>query len=456
MPLTDSSLTDANGVLREALGDRVVLAGDADYDVARLAWNLAIDQRPAAVVRPTTTQEVVDAVRAAVAAGFRIAPQSTGHGAGALAATDLSDVVLVSLAGLRGATVDAEARTATVLGGSHWNDVLAVSGPLGLTGIHGSAGDVSVVGYCLNGGVSFYGRQHGIGANAVRAVELVTAEGNLVRASAEESPDLFWAVRGGSGAFGVVTSIEIDLLPYADVFAGMLLWDASHASAVAHAWAQWTVSVPETATTSLRVMHFPPMPELPPFLSGRSLVIIDGAILETDEDAMAFLEPLRALAPEMDTFARMPASALVEVHMDPPTPAPALTAHALLDELPAEAVDGFVAAAATPGLFIAELRHTGGALARSPEHGGAIATLDGAYIVAGISIVPVPEALPLAEVAVAAVVAAVAPWLGEALALTFVDGPADLAATFGAAGPRLAELKARFDPNNVFAAGRPV
>ena len=166
-------------------------------------------------------------MRAAGAAGLRVAPQSTGHGAGALADTDLSNVVLVSLARLRGVTVDPVARTARVLGGTHWNDVLAAAAPHGLTGMHGSAGDVSVAGYALSGGLSFYGRAHGLAVNSVHAVTLVTAAGALVTATADENSDLFWAVRGGSGAFGIVVSLEIDLLPYADVFAGMLLWDAS-------------------------------------------------------------------------------------------------------------------------------------------------------------------------------------------------------------------------------------
>jgi len=226
MTISDTTLTTGERAaeLKRALGDRVLIAGDPGYDEARMPWNVAVDQRPLAVVRPETAEEVVEAVRAAAASGLRIAPQSTGHAAAALADTDLSDVVLVSLAGLRGATVDPHARTARVLGGSLWNDVLEAAAPHGLTALHGSAGDVSVAGYTLNGGVSFYGRTHGLAVNTVRSVQIATADGSIVRASADENPDLFWAVRGGSGAFGVVVSLEIDLVPYADVFAGMLLW----------------------------------------------------------------------------------------------------------------------------------------------------------------------------------------------------------------------------------------
>jgi FAD/FMN-containing dehydrogenase len=287
----------------------------------------------------------------------------------------------------------------------------------------------------------------------VRDVQLVKADGSLVRASAEENPELFWAVRGGSGAFGIVVSLGIDLLPYADVFAGMLLWDAARAAEVSHAWARWTAAAPESATTTLRIMHFPPLPGLPPFLSGRSVVVIDGAVLEEDAAAAALLAPLRALGPEIDTFARIPAATLVGVHMDPPEPTPAVTAHAVLADLPAEAVDAFVAAGTRPGMFISELRHLGGAIARAAEGGGAVASIDGAYLAHTIGIAPMPGA----AAAVQAGIAALAPWHAESLVLTFIDEPhADRAKAFGVADERLRDLKHRFDPADVFAAAQPV
>ena len=457
MTLSDITTDVRGGLLREALGERVVLTGDEGYDAARLPWNVAVDQRPFAVARPESAEDVVAVVRAAVDAGLRVAPQSTGHAAGALADTDLSETVLVSLAGLRGVTVDPGTRTARVLGGSVWNDVLEATASHGLTALHGSAGDVSVAGYSLSGGLSFYGRTHGLAVNSVRAVQVVTADGSLVRASADENPELFWAVRGGSGAFGVVVSLEIDLLAYPDVFAGMLLWDASRAAEVSHAWAAWTATAPESATTTLRIMNFPPLPELPPFLSGRSVVVIDGAILETDAAAATLLEPLRALAPEMDTFGRIPAPGLIAVHMDPPGPTPSVTAHSMLAELPADAVDAFLGTAAVPGLFFSELRHLGGAIARRPADAGAVGAVAGSHLMHTVAMVPVPAALPGADAAVRAGVAALDPWRADALALTFVDGGrVDRAPGFGAAAGRLRELKRRFDPNDVFAAAHAV
>ena len=129
MTVQDTTVDSRADDLRHALGDRIILAADPGYDAARMPWNLAADQRPYAVARPVTAEDVVDVVRAAAAAGLRIAPQSTGHAASALAETDLSDTVLVVLAGLRGVTVDPVGRTARVLGGSVWNDVIAATAP---------------------------------------------------------------------------------------------------------------------------------------------------------------------------------------------------------------------------------------------------------------------------------------------------------------------------------------
>lgn len=455
--MTIQSIMSAGERLRARLGDLVVLEGDAGYDAARMPWNLAIDQRPLAVARPATAEDVVTIVKAAAALGLRVAPQATGHGARALADTDLSSAVLVSLAALRGVSVDPVARTARVLGGSHWNDVIAEAAPHGLTAMHGSAGDVGVVGYALSGGLSFYARAHGLAVNAVREVQIVTADGRVVRASADECPDLFWAVRGGSGAFGIVVSLELDLLPYADLFAGMLLWDASHAHEVAHAWAAWTGAVHESVTTSLRVMHFPPLPELPPFLSGRSVVVIDGAIVEPDAVAEGILEPLRALQPEMDTFARIPAADLVHMHMDPPEPSPAASSGAMLRSFGPPAVDAWLEASHTiPGLSISEVRHVGGAVARRPVGAGAVGAIAGDYLLGAVAMVPAPELADGAQAAVHALVAAMSVWHERSLALTFVDGGVERELGFGVSLGRLSELKAVYDPSGMFAAAHPV
>lgn len=449
------TLTDASA-LRAA--GAVHLPGDPGYDAARTPWNLAVSQRPAAVAVPRTVEEVSRIVRAAVGLGLRVAPQSTGHGAAALGERGLEDAVLLRLHELTGVQVDAGARTARVLGGTLWQDVVAAVTPHGLTAMHGSAGDVAAAGYLLGGGLSFYGRKHGLASSHLRAVELVTADGSLVRASADEHPELFWALRGGGNGFGVVVALEIDLLPVADVVAGMLLWDLDRGPEVGRAWATWTDDLPESVTTSLRFMRFPPLPELPPFLSGRRLVVIDGAVLEGDERAAELLAPLRALAPEIDTFTRIPAAGLVAVHMDPPGPVPAVSDHAMIAELPDAAIDALLAAAGPEvdvPLMFAELRHLGGALAR--PNGGALDRLDAAYALFVVGPAPAPEVAAAAAAAAADVVSALRPWSSPRAFLNFAERRIDLATAFDREVlARLGGVRQAFDPDRVFIAAHAI
>lgn len=420
MTLTPTPTRDLAALVAAAPG-RVHLPGDPAYDALRLPWNLSVDQRPAAIGVPTTTAEVVALVRTASRLGLRVAPQSTGHGAAPLHCR-LDGTLLLKLHELSGVTIDAAARTARVVGGTQWAPVVHAAAEHGLTAPHGSAPDVGVVGYTLSGGLSFYGRRHGLAVNHVRAVELVTPDGRLVRCSATEEPELFWAVRGAGGNLGVVVALEIELLSYADVHAGMLLWDGTHTEEVVRAWSSWTRALPESVTTSLRVMSFPPLPELPPFLSGRRVVVVDGAVLEDEASASALLAPLRALSPEMDTFGRIPTPALLGVHMDPPAPSPAVTTHAVLGPLDEHAVDRLLEVVTAPSpLLFTELRHVGGAFARTVPGGGALGHLDGEYVLHCAAITPTPEAVLAAGAAGDAAVAAMAPWRVAGRALTFSE-----------------------------------
>jgi FAD/FMN-containing dehydrogenase/enamine deaminase RidA (YjgF/YER057c/UK114 family) len=454
MTITQPTTSPAALAVREACPSCVVLPGDPGYDAARVPWNVAVDQRPAAVATPRSVEDVAAVVRAAAATGLRIAPQSSGHAAAPLA-DRLGSTVLLRLHELTGVTVDAEARTARVVGGTLWADVVAAAAPYGLTALHGSSPDVAVAGYTLGGGLSFYGRQHGLATNSVVALEVVTASGAVVRASESENAELFWALRGGGGSFGVVVAIELRLLPIADVFAGMLLWPLERAPEVVRAWARWTREVPETVTTSLRVMSFPPLPELPPFLSGRRIVVVDGAVLEDDHRAAELLGPLRALAPEMDTFARIPAAGLLAVHMDPPGPTPNVGDHAVLDALPDAAVDALLAEVGpgtTTSLMFAELRHLGGALGRPAAGAGALAKLPGMYALFCVAVAPFPEAAAVGAADARKVIDALAAFSGGRSILNFAERAGTDASTAfeDEAVVRLRAVKAEVDPAGVF------
>lgn len=456
-----TALPDTSTLARLDSGCEVHLPGDPGYDAASTPWNLAVEQRPAAVAVPRTIEQVRDLVRAAAAAGLRVAPQSTGHGAAALGEGALTDVVLLRLHELTGATVDAAAGTVRVLGGTLWQQVVEAAAAHGRAVPHGSAGDVAVAGFALSGGLSFYSRRHGVAANAVRAIEVVTADGEVRRASATEDRDLFWALRGGgAGNFGVVVAIELDLLPYPDVFAGMLLWDRERAPEVVRAWAEWTRTAPDSATTSLRVMSFPPLPELPPFLSGRDVVVIDGAVLETDEHAAEILAPLRALAPELDTFGRIPAPALLQVHMDPPGPTPAVADHSILGALDDAALDTFldqVGPGTRSGLVFAELRHLGGRLATPVAGGGALSSIGGDYALLCLAAAPTPQAAVAGRAAAFTVVRALSAWSRVALVPTFTETRVD-ASRFhdGEDWAALCRIRDEVDPRRLFVANHPI
>lgn len=440
--------------------DFVHVPGDAAYDSGRMAWNLTAQQRPAAVALPRTVDEVSRLVRAAARAGLRVAAQNTGHAASTLVARGLGDVVLVRLGALDGVYVDPANRTARVEGGAIWRDVVAAATPHGLVGLHGSSPHVGVTGYTLGGGLSFYGRKHGLATNSVLAVEVVTADGEVVRADERNNADLFWAVRGGGGNFGIVTALEFRLHPIDDVYAGMLLWEIDAAPEVVRTWAEWGRTAPEEITTSLRIMRFPPLPHLPEFLRGRSLVIVDGAALLGDADAVDALAPLRALGPEMDTFTRIPAAGVTEIHMDPVDPVPAVGAGTMLARLDADAVEGFLAAvgpeAETP-VFVAELRQLGGALARPADGGGALSHLPASHAAMFIAMAPTPEAAAAGDQAVAGVVEALSAWSEGRNFPNFSDRPIDPATAYEAdAWVRLRKVKAAVDPDGVFLANHEI
>jgi FAD/FMN-containing dehydrogenase len=212
----------------------ILTCADPGWDDARQAWNLAVDQRPAAVAVPESAQDVVDAVRFARERGLRVAAQGTGHNAGPLG--DLADTVLIKTHAMRGLVIDPAARIARAEAGVIWQQVTDAAAEHGLAGLAGSSPDVGVVGYTLGGGMSWLGRTYGLSANNVEAFELVTADGRLVRADAEHEPDLFWALRGGGGSFAVVTAVELRLFPVTEAYAGLLWYPVEQASEVLHAW----------------------------------------------------------------------------------------------------------------------------------------------------------------------------------------------------------------------------
>jgi FAD/FMN-containing dehydrogenase len=427
---------------------RVVTPSDSDWDAARSGFNLLVDQRPEAIAFPVDNRDVAAVVAHARARDLRVAPQATGHNAAPLGSLD--HTLILNTSQLTGVSIDAGARRVRVGAATRWEDVVPRLSELGLAALHGSSPDVGIVGYSLGGGIGWLARKHGMQTNAVTAIELVTGDGELVRTDAEHEPELFWALRGGGGNFGVVTAIEFEVQPVRTVYAGAMFFAIERTADVLHAWSELLPALPEEITTWASIMHFPPLPELPEAIRGRSFVVVKAAFLGSEADGRELLRPVRELGPEMDTFAVQPPAGLGDLAMDPRDPLPYRFRHALIDELPAVAIDD-IAGIAGPGssLALVQIRHMGGALARHEPGAGARATLPGELCVFALGVVPDAGADAVVQAEIDAVIASVAP-RRAGLYPNFVEEPADARAFFDPrTWERLRQVKAHYDPQDV-------
>jgi FAD binding domain/Berberine and berberine like len=442
-----------------SLNGKVILPGDARFDSARQAWNLAVDQRPAAIVFPESAAEVAAAVGYAAGRGLRIAAQGTGHNAGPLGS--LTDTVLLRTDKMRGIEIDPQARTARVEAGVVWIDVVHAAARHGLAALAGSSPDVGVVGYTLGGGLSFLGRRYGLAASNVVAAEIVTADGCLVRTDADHEPALFWALRGGGGSFGVVTALEFRLFPVTEAYAGALWYPIQRGSEVLHAWGELTRGdVPEELTTVGRFVNLPPIPQIPEPIRGKSFVLIEAYHFGNQALADELLGPLRALGPVNDTVTTVPLPALSHLHMDPEQPVPGRGDGMMLASLPGEAIDA-LAETAGPGaafpLTSVEVRHLGGELGRACPGHGALACFDADYMLFAVGSTPVPELVGPVTAQVEAIKSALAPWAARQMYLNFAETQHPAAPLWTEhAYQRLRRIKAAVDPGDLIRSNHPI
>jgi len=437
--------------LRGRLAGEIVVPGDGDWDAARQAWNLAVDQHPVAVVFPEVAEDVAAVVEVAGAHGLKVAPQGTGHSAAPMG--PLEGTILVKTSRMRDVVIDAPATRARVQAGVLWGDVVPAAAEHGLAALAGSAKDVGVVGYTLGGGIGWLARRHGLACSGVLAAEAVTGDGRIVRADGDSEPDLFWALRGGGGSFAIVTALEFALYPVAEVYAGALYWPIERAAEVLHAWRELVAAAPDELTSLGRLMQFPPMPEVPEPFRGRAFALVEAAYCGPEAEGALLLQPLRELGPEMDTLATMSAEGLGELHMDPPQPVPFAGDGTLLSELPAEAVEALVGVAGAGSgspLVSVEVRHLGGALATASPSNGALPSIDAGFALYAVGIATNPEVKADVEAHAARTQDALAPWSTGRSFLNFTERRADPSEFFDAATyARLRRVKAGYDPQDV-------
>ena len=443
--------------LRAGLRGTAHAPGEEGYDEASRAWNLAAHQQPALVIVAGGAADMMAAVRFARDAGMGVGVMATGHGVG----VPCDGGVLINTSRMKGVRVDPVERTARVEAGALWMDLVHEAQPHGLAGLMGSTSHVGIVGYTMGGGFGWLGRRYGFNAASMRQADVVTADGELVRVSADEHPELFWGIGGGGGNFGIVTSLEFDLYPVGTLYGGNLIYPVEKAAEVLDAYARWSADLPDEWTTGVAFLNVPPLPALPEPLRGRSVITLRGCYCgESPDTGEQMLHPIREELGEtiMDTFGPMPFAAMDSISMDPVDPMGARQHSEMLDELSPDAIETLVEVAGAGSgspLILLELRQLGGGLARTADRLSTMGMGESRFIMNGIGPAFTPE---MAEGVVAYLASVAEATRGFQTGDTYVnfmelDGasPERVKAAYAPEDyERLVALKDRYDPQNVF------
>lgn len=441
--------------LRAQVHGTVVVPGDTEYDSARRAWNLTVDQHPAVIVVARSAADVAAAVRFARAARVGIAVQSTGHGV----VRPADDAVLIITSQMKEVCIDASTNTAWIEAGLKWGEVLVEAQAVGLTPLLGSSPGVGVVGYTLGGGMGWLARKYGLAADSVRYFEVVTANGEVIHASATENSDLFWGLRGGGGSFGVVTGMEIQLYPVTTVYGGSLIYPGENAKGALQFFREWIKTAPDELTSSIAIMNLPPLPTLPEFLRGQTVVMIHGCYSGPVEQGAVYVQPwLDWMQPMVNSFHPMPFLEVETISNDPRDPSPGYGSGVWLADLSDETIDlivkyGVSVQSSSP-IVKTEIRHAGGAISRVDAQASAYSHRDENLIMQMVSITPTAEAMQKSQQYMDTFKAAMAAHATDRVYLNFLDGQEARDKTPNAYSAdnyrRLMALKAKYDPDNLF------
>ncbi|GGX32915.1 FAD-linked oxidase [Streptomyces malachitofuscus] len=439
----------------------VLRPGDEGYAEEVTGFNLSALRTPDVVVAATGADDVVTALRWASATGTPVAVQATGHGAN----FPVDHGLLISTARMTAVEVDPERRTATVAAGAKWRDVLAAAAPHGLATLNGTSTDAGATGYLVGGGLPVLGRAYGYAADLVRSFQVVTPDGRLHETDETREPELFWALRGGKGTVGVVTSLVTELLPLRTVLGGGLYFPGEHAEAVLAAWSEWTRTVPDHMCSAFAVLRMPPIPQIPEPIRGGFWARVAVAWTGDPAEGERLLAPIRAAAPlAVDWVEEMPYTDIDRVHLDPQDPLPARESCSLLRDLTPQAQRVFLdqvgpGASGSP-LLVAQIRHMGGALARPARTEDAICARDAAHLLEAVAVLGAPPDAEAVERATASLHTAMSPY-GTGRTMINIHGtPGDAADRARAWTPevheRLRRAKETYDPSNLLRFGHTV
>ncbi|MGW6280463.1 FAD-binding oxidoreductase [Kribbella sp. NPDC055071] len=412
------------------------------YDEARLGFQRRDPHRPAVIFPVTSTADTQDAVRYAIEHDEKLAVQAAGHGLGA----GIDGGVLIATRAFNGIKVNATKKTAWIEAGATWRDVLDATAPYGLAPLSGSFPGVGAISYTLGGGLSLMARRYGYAADHVRRIEVITADG--VRRNAEDDPDLFWALRGGGGNFGVVTGIEIDLFDVPTLYGGSLYFDLAEHPHVLDTWREWTATVPDEVTSAMALVPLPDVPSIPEAIRGKYIAQLQLAILGNQGEEL--IKPLRSIGqPAMDTVGDLPYIDSGKIFAEPDRPDSFRSRNALLSELDPHALATVPKLAGSGPMCVVAIRHLGGALTRPVDN--AIGHRDAAY---SLTVISPGEADPRPEI--------FEQWSDVTIgrSLNFSAGPLTPAEVRDAYDPtdwtRLTNLRARYDADRRLAPNHPL
>ncbi|GAA4536797.1 FAD-binding oxidoreductase [Amycolatopsis samaneae] len=418
--------------------------GQDGYAEEVAGFQTGVPSSPAVVVGATEADDVAAAVRYAAAHGLPVVVQSTGHGL----VTGADGGVLVSTRRMTAVEIDPASSTARAEAGVHWGAVIAAAAEHGLAPLSGSAPDVGVVGYTLGGGFSLLGRKYGRAAEQVRALDVVTADGELRHVTAETEPDLFGALLGGRDNFGIVTALEFGLVPVTTLYGGGLYFGPDQLGDVLRGWRDWAATAPDEVTTSVAMVPMPDLPMVPEPLRGKHIAQIRVAYLGDAAAGERLVEPLRAIGPRLiDSLAEMPFTESGSIASEPPHPHAYRGDNTTTGELTDPMIDTILELAGpdAPVETVLLVDLLGGGYTRWNDAAR--------FTVRALSIVD-DETADEVRAAHRKLFTALRPWSTGKL-LTFVYGEHDpheqAPAVFGETGLReLAGLKAKYDPANTF------
>ncbi|MGH2548494.1 MAG: FAD-binding oxidoreductase, partial [Thermomicrobiales bacterium] len=375
--------------LQESVRGSVLLPGHADFAAAWQPWSIGPEHKPALIVIAETAQDIVAAVSFARDFDLPVSVQATGHGV----QVPNIDGVHINTARMTGVTINPEARTARVEAGAKWAHVIPEAHTYGLAPLNGSTTDVGVVGYSLGGGTGWMARKYGFAADHIMSMDVVTANGELIKVNAESNPDLFWAMRGGSSNFGVVTAMEFNLFPVPTFYGGGVYYPLSAGNDVFAAYGEWIQTLPNDVTASISIFRFPPLPFIPEPLQGQQVIRV--AAVAIGENGEELIAPMRTIAtPLLDSMGEYPYPMIDLVSADPVDPMPVRETSMMFDEFPQEAVDALMSVAGpgieTPLLMI-EIRYIRGAGDRAGKRANAANRVGGSFMLFALGVPFNPE-----------------------------------------------------------------